>query len=253
MNTPLQPDAPSPRHSSPEKSFEALIRSHSKQLENIPSEMRIAPLPPSDAEAEETKDYIRKNLGLSIAETPCSKIFLANEILERACILEGRIGEWEGIVAFMFLYKFGKILKTIYVVPADNLDARQIAKAIIWGYIDDLPPQFASSDIVSSDRFFQAKTFNLKRLANEQLLEKFKSDYQRVFSTEFAQERSGRRTAEQALAECNSALEQLREEFSETTIKLAAAYDSAYRWNLAAIGSAALLPVVVVLLHFLKL
>ena len=253
MNTPSpHPDDMSSSPPSPEKSFEALMRTHARQLENIPDEMKISPLPPSEEEAEETKEYIRKKLGLPISEIPSSKIFLANEILERACILEGRIGEWEGIVAFLFLYRFGKTIKTIYIVPADGIDARMIAKAILWGYLSDLPPHFAQSDIVGGDRFFQVKTFNLKQLANQQILEKFKSDYQRTFSGEIDQARSARRNSERELTECTRALEQLREESEKTKSKLTLAYNSAFKWNMAAIGSAALIPIVILALHFFR-
>lgn len=248
----MSPPPPDDRNPSKKQSFEELIKAHSKQLENIPSEMKIAPLPPSDAEAEETKEYVRQKLGLSVSETPVSKIFLANEILERASILEGRIGEWEGLVAFLFLYRFGKTLKTIFMVPTDGLDARMIAKSILWGYVSDLPPQFAQSEITSSDRFFQVRTFNLSKLGDMQVLEKFKSDFQRAFSGELTQERTARRTAERALSDRKSELEQLREESDQMVIKLRAAYDSAFRWNMAALVLLGLVPVAALASHYFR-
>ena len=252
MNTPLQPDDPSPRHHAPEKNFEALMRSHAKQLENIPSEMRIAPLPPSDAEAEETKDYIRKNLGLSIAETPCSKIFLANEILERACILEGRIGEWEGIVAFLFLYRFQKTIKSIYIVPTDGLDARMIAKAILWGYLSDLPPKYAQSDIVGSERFYAVKTFDLGKLANKQALEKFKDEYRTAKEVELQNARSSRLSSDLRANASEQQLDELKIENADLTTRLTAAHNSSYRWNMAAILAMASIPIAVLLMHCFK-
>jgi len=229
------------------------MKCHEKQLASIPQEMRILPLPPNEEEAEETKKYIRERLGLSVSETPVSKIFLANEIIERASIMEGRIGEWEGLVAFVLLYRFNKQLKTIYVVPRDGIDAREIAKAILWGYLSDLPPRFASSDIVSSDRFFQVRTFNLSKLGNMQILEKFKRDYQRAFSGELMLERSGRRNAERELTLCVSKLENLQDDLEKTQTKLSGAYDDTYRWNLAAVGSLALLPLFVIIMHCCRL
>ena len=229
------------------------MKSHAKQIENIPPEMRIAQLPPSDAEAEETKTYIREKLGLPISETPVSKIFLANEIIERSCILEGRIGEWEGLVAFVLLYRFSKQLKTIYVVPVDGVDAREIAKAILWGYLSDLPHRFASSDIVSSDRFFQMKTFDLARLGNMQVLEQYKESYRKSLVAEFLREQSARHQAERLSKESEEKAVQLQEDLDLTQGKLEAAHESAFRWNIAAMILAVLIPITAIATHYFRL
>ena len=253
MNTPTpQPDDLSPCHPSQEKTFEALMRTHAKQLEAIPDEMRIPAIPASDTEAEETKDYIQKRLGLPITEIPSSKIFLANEILERECIMEGRIGEYEGIVAFLFLYRFGKAIKTIYIVPSDGLDARMIAKAILWGYLSDLPPKYAQSDIVGSDRFYAVKTFDLGKLANKQALEKFKDEYRTLKEVELQNARSSRLSSDLRAKTIETQLDELKIENADLTTRLTDAHNSTYRWNMAAICSAALLPVVVLIMHFCR-
>jgi len=257
MNTPPpDDDSPhdrNPNKKSPERTFEALMRSHAKQIENLPPEMRIPAMPPSEGEAEEVKKYVREKMGLKMSECPSSKIFLATEILDRSNILEGRFGEWRGLVAFLFLYRFGKTLKTIFVSPVDGLDVRLIAKAIIWGYIADLPPQYAQSEICSSDRFFDVKTFDAKKIYSNQLLEKYKEECRAAIYGDLTHERVIREMAEKYAAGLKKQIAEQNEEKEALKLKLTDSYETSFRWSIAFAVALILIPIAAIAVDYFKI
>jgi len=219
----------------PELSFEALMRAANKKLENIPSEMKMPSMPPSESEAEEAKQYIKKHLKLPITESPCTKIFVANEIIDRSNIREGRIGEWEDRSVFLFLYKLGGTLKTIQLTPRDGLDARFLAKAVLWGYIADLPSDLAHSEILGMERFFNVKTINLTKLADLNVLEKFKKEYSASVIQDFERERISRILSENYSIDLKNQIDALQQKLELLQGNLAKALNFTLFWKIVAI------------------
>ena len=127
-----------------------------------------------------------------------------------------------------------------------------IAKAILWGYLSDLPPKYAQSDIVGSERFYAVKTFDLGKLANKQALEKFKDEYRTAKEVELQNARSSRLSSDLRANASEQQLDELKIENADLTTRLTAAHNSSYRWNMAAILAMASIPIAVLLMHCFK-
>ncbi len=199
MNIALSPDGPE-FNGPKKKSFEQLLKDLKPQLSQIPEEMRVPALPPTEAAASDVKEYVRKKMGLPVAETVPNWMLVGNESLERSKIREGRIGEIKGTRAFAFLYPYGKAIKTVCIYPKDGICPRMIAKAVIWGQVDEIPSSIAHSELMDVSQFFVMKCFNLNQLTDLPLLEKAMADYTQKCEEEKLQLRSRLAYAERVLA-----------------------------------------------------
>lgn len=199
MNIALSPDGPE-FNGPKKKTFEQLIKDLKPQLSQIPEDMRVPALPPTEAAAADVKEYVRKKMGLPVAETVPNWMLIGNESIERSKIREGRIGEIKGTRAFAFLYPYGKAIKTVCIYPKDGICPRMIAKAVMWGQVDEIPSSTAHSELMDVSQFFVMKCFNLKQLMDLPLLEKAMTDYRQKYEEENQSLRSRLAYAERLLA-----------------------------------------------------
>ena len=146
--------------------FDTLYKSLDKQLDKIPSDQVIPMLPGSDEEAEEIKSFVRDILKLQICDVPPAKVFVGGLILERSDFKAGRIGILNKLPVFAFLYRMENGLRTVCVYPRDGINVRMIAKAIMCGYVSDLPEHVAISDILLRDKFFECCDLDFAKLAD---------------------------------------------------------------------------------------
>jgi len=220
MNIDLPPDLP-PSPESPDDAFKRLLRQLRPQLEKVPQEMRVPPIPPNESAVEEVTTYLREKLKLPVAANVPYKILVAGELVEHAKIREGRLGEWDGLRVFAFFYRYEKQLRCVCIYPRDGVDVRMIAKAVTWGLLDEMPPSLAQSEISDMNRFFAIKCFKASRLYDEAALDKFRLLCQRKADEEVSSARSATDTSEKRVAALEGEMKvlQRRNEILTETIR----------------------------------
>lgn len=159
--SPRQPDGPQ----DPDKAFQDLYDSLRADIDRIPLENQIPPAPLSVDDEEAVKEFVETTLGLRVADVPSERVFLGEEILYRSNFREGRIGIWDGLPVFALLYRMEKVLRTVVVWPRDGINVRMLAKAIVWGYVNDFPTKIGETDFADSHRFFKCRKLDLSRLS----------------------------------------------------------------------------------------
>ncbi|MEI6715792.1 MAG: hypothetical protein WCO60_18720 [Verrucomicrobiota bacterium] len=185
----------------PKQEFEDLVRSLKPQLNKIPKELRIPPVPPCEQALSEVDDYIKNVMKLPVEGSIPSHILVGNEVVERAKIREGRIGVTNQAHVFAFLYPFGKLAQTVLIYPRDGIDPRMIAKAVFWGRVSEIPRELAQSEIVPVQQFFSIKCLKLSELLDSPLLSAAKSKIRAAANAEIEQLRVRLMRAEESLKE----------------------------------------------------
>jgi|GEM_PF-2054932 hypothetical protein len=236
-----------------ERSFEALLRKLKPQLDKVPDEMRIPPLPPNEDASEAVKEYVRDKMGLTPATDVPNWVFIGNESLERSKIREGRIGlTAKGSRVFAFLYPYdGKRFRTVIVYPRDGIDPRMIAKAILWGLVGEIPSAFAQSEIQDVESFFALRCLDRSRLYDQAELERAKAAFLDAASREGTALQAKLSRTERELAGTKKAVAESIERERTAKAEVVRQHNRAEVWKVAAWGAIALLPLAVVLSRWL--
>lgn len=212
---PENPEIPSHKPRKPERNFEQLLQALRPQLEKLPEEQRLLPLPPSEEVLTEVQEYV-KSLGLSVPPMPPPMIGLGGEFLDPLGLKEGRVGLLREVRVLAFLRRYSdKSLRTVVIHVRDGVDARKLGLAIIWGQVADVPEHIAQTEIRPVADFFNICACDLHRLIEISALERFQLDYQRQQEAEMAMIRQGQTIAEKqatALRATQHELKQQREE-----------------------------------------
>lgn len=246
-------EPPKNEKESEDRSFEAMLRKLKPQLDKVPEDLRIPPLPPNEDASEAVKEYVRDKMGLTPATDVPNWVFVANESLERSKIREGRIGlTAKGSRVFAFLYPYdGKRFRTVIVCPRDGIDPRMIAKAILWGLVGEIPSALAQSEIQDVESFFALRCLDRSRLYDQAELERAKAAFLDAVSREEAALRAQLSRTERELAGTKKAVAESIEREQVTKAEVVRQHNRAEGWKVVAWAAIALLPLAAVLARWL--
>ncbi|MDD5198989.1 MAG: hypothetical protein PHC88_04240 [Terrimicrobiaceae bacterium] len=242
-----------PKMEPEERSFEALLKKLKPQLDKVPDEMRIPPLPPNEDASDAVTQYIRDKMGLTPATDVPNWVFIGNESLERSKIREGRIGATgKGSRVFAFLYPYdGKRFRTVLVYPKDGIDPRMIAKAILWGLVGEIPARHAQSEIRDVECFFALQCLDRSRLYDAPELERAKAAFREAVSQELSSVQANLSRTERELVGTRTAVAQAIEREGDSKVDAERQHNRAEFWKIVALAAIALLPLAAALARWL--
>lgn len=260
-----EPDDEKPKKDAPKKepaknekepedrSFEVLLRKLKPQLDKVPEEMRIPPLPPNEDASDAVQEYVRDKMGLTPATDVPNWVFIGNESLERSKIREGRIGlTAKGSRVFAFLYPYnGQRFQTVIIYPRDGIDPRMIAKAILWGLVGEIPSAYAQSEIQELSSFFGLRCLDCSRLYDEAELERAKAAFLDMATREASALQAQLSRTERELSATKKAVEREQAIKAATKAEVVRQHNRAEAWKVVAWGAIALLPLAAVLARWL--
>jgi len=243
---------PKPKRPDSKPTFEELIQQLEPQLDKVPEEMRIPPIPPNEDAAEEVQKYVRETMGLPVAADVPNWILIGNESVERSKMREGRIGDSKGSYVFAFLYPYEpKKFHTVIVHPKDGIDPRMIAKAVLWGLVGEIPATLAQSEIRNVEAFFLLRCLNTSQLLDAPALEMAKAEYRKEIDEEIALIRNRLAQSESQILVGNKSLAAATER--EATAKADAdwQHNRAENWRMATFAAIALIPTAILVARWL--
>jgi hypothetical protein len=205
MNIPTDPNMPERKVPSnkPSRSFEDLLKDLKPQMDKLPPDQKIPAFPPDPMVLDAVKDFVRAS-GMVVPDSCPSSIALAGELLERSQLREGRVGLHCHFRVVSFLCRYSdKSLRAVVIIPHDDIDARLLGMAIMWGLVADVPDKVAQSKVLGVKDFFEINTFDLSKVVNTTALEQYESDCRIQLEN---QSRESLRSAQDRIAGLEAAL-----------------------------------------------
>lgn len=176
----MSPDPEMPERKEPSKksgrSFDDLLKELKPKLDKLPDDQRIPVLPPDQMVLDSVEDFVRSK-GMVVPESCPSGVALAGEFLDNGQLREGRVGLHGNFRAVSFLYRYSdKIMRSVVIIPRDDIDARLLGMAIMWGLVANVPEEIAQSKVLGVKEFFEINTFDLSKLIDTSALEQYETD-----------------------------------------------------------------------------
>ena len=230
--------------------FERLLRQLKPKLDKLPDDLRIPAIPPNVDAAEEVAEYVREKLGLEPAGEVPSWVIIGTECVERPNIHEGRVGVIDGAPVFAFLYPYeSKRLRTVIIHVKDGINARMVAKAILWGILAEIPAEFAHGEIRSVDDFFGLRCLDPLRLVDAPRLAQAKAEVERFAAESCAVVTSKLRQVESTCAALRKSLSELEGQRDSSRADAVLQHNRAELWRISAVFILAASPLLTLMLQ----
>ena len=251
----ITPDPEMPERKGPQKpksgrSFEDLLKDLQPQLNKLPPEQKLPPLPPDKMILESVQDFVTEN-GMIVPESCPTTIAIAGEFLDRCQLREGRVGLFRNVRVVSFLHRYSdKTLRAVVVFPRKGVDARKLGLSIFWGLTADVPESVALSEICSLDTFFQINSFNLAGVVDLSALDLYKMEYHQSVDAELVALNRRALRAESMVPGLESRLKNCEEEMAAHRSESLRHQERADWWRFYVFFAVCLIPTAHLLLRY---
>lgn len=215
-----------------------IIQGLQKELDALPPDQAIPPIPFDDSIVEDVVEYITKDLGL-VATTTCpGKIAIGGEILNHAGLKEGRVGMKDNIRTLSFMYIYGDNKVRIIIITPNydtDVDLRLLGMAIVWGLLANVPGNIIQTKPGTITDFFSINSYDLSKVIDFKTLDLFKIEYSEECEKKMSDTHHTLEKLQDQISDLNQLNNELLQNNQELQQQLEGAYENAYRWQMAAL------------------